>query len=136
MNCKKPNLIYIDRSGEKARTRFIPFDKIPDYVERYSWSKELLDSMIEVPCGNCIACRLNYSVEWATRCQMESLCHDHTWFITLSYKDSQLIKGCPTFDYEGNLRLYNNLDKNAISRFIRKLRDHFGHDINIRYLNK
>ena len=79
---------------------------------------------IEVPCGNCIPCRLEYSRNWANRCYLESLCHEHVWFITLTYSDDNLVygsKGLPT------------LEKDGIRRFMKNLRDKLGHDKNIRY---
>lgn len=43
-----------------------------------------------IPCGNCWACQLNYSAEWATRNMLETLEHDHCYFITLTYDDEHL----------------------------------------------
>ncbi len=52
----------------------------------------------EVPCGQCIGCRLARSLMWATRCYHESMGHDVNCFITLTYspefmpEDGSLVK--------------------------------------------
>ena len=35
-----------------------------------------------VPCGQCIACRINHAKEWATRIYGESRMHDENIFLT------------------------------------------------------
>jgi len=53
---------------------------------------------IQVPCGQCIGCRLERSRQWAMRCVHEAYGHDDNAFITLTYapehvpKDGSLIK--------------------------------------------
>lgn len=39
----------------------------------------------EVPCGQCIACRLNKAREWATRIMHESKMYNENCFLTLTY---------------------------------------------------
>lgn len=43
-----------------------------------------------VPCGQCIACRLNRNSEVATRIYAESRMHDDNIFLTLTYDDEHL----------------------------------------------
>ena len=62
-------------------SRDLPLENIP------SWAR--LDDM-EIPCGNCIQCRLDYSKTWATRCYLESLQYDHNYFVTLTYDDEHI----------------------------------------------
>lgn len=40
---------------------------------------------IEIPCGKCWGCRLDYSRTWANRLMMELEDHDEAWFLTLTY---------------------------------------------------
>ena len=49
--------------------------------------------VIEIPCGNCINCRLDYSKDWANRCTFEAQQHEFNWFLTLSYDDEHIVKG-------------------------------------------
>jgi hypothetical protein len=48
---------------------------------------------IQLPCGQCIGCRLAHSRDWATRCVHEAHMHDHNCFITLTYSPENLPEG-------------------------------------------
>jgi len=45
---------------------------------------------IELPCGQCIGCRLERSRQWAGRCMHEASLHECNSFVTLTYSDSNL----------------------------------------------
>ena len=45
---------------------------------------------IQVPCGQCIGCRLDKSRDWAIRCVHEAKLHDRNCFITLTFNDEAL----------------------------------------------
>ncbi|AXL14604.1 replication initiator protein [Microviridae sp.] len=45
---------------------------------------------VEVPCGRCIGCRLEYSRQWALRCMHESQLHDENCFLTLTYSPDNI----------------------------------------------
>lgn len=54
---------------------------------------------LEVPCGRCIACRLNYANSWSTRIVCEAKQWKFASFVTLTYNDENLPfneKGNPT----------------------------------------
>lgn len=126
MNCTNPNVIMLTRDPtnyDKTKVIFYgPRKKLGDLrPEEY---REISKGSIEVPCGNCLSCRLDYSRVWANRCYLESLTHKFNWFITLTYDDANLVygdKGFPT------------VEKDALSSFMRKLRDKLGHDVKCRY---
>ncbi|AXL14417.1 replication initiator protein [Microviridae sp.] len=48
------------------------------------------DKALQLPCGQCIGCRLEKSRQWATRCLHEASMHDNNAFITLTYDDEHL----------------------------------------------
>lgn len=48
------------------------------------------DFKLQVPCGQCIGCRLEYARVWALRSWHESQMHEHNCFITLTYDDDHL----------------------------------------------
>lgn len=48
------------------------------------------DKQAQVPCGQCIGCRLEYSRRWAVRCMHETKLHAESWFLTLTYRDDAL----------------------------------------------
>ena len=43
-----------------------------------------------VPCGQCLACRINRRREWLARLHLEALDHDVVLFATLTYSDEFL----------------------------------------------
>jgi len=45
---------------------------------------------IEIPCGQCIGCRINRQQMWAFRCLAEASLSPHNWFLTLTYDDANL----------------------------------------------
>lgn len=45
---------------------------------------------IEIPCGQCIGCRINRQQMWAFRCLAEASLHRHNWFATLTYSPEAL----------------------------------------------
>lgn len=55
------------------------------FVERGKIARTL-----ELPCGQCVGCRLERSRQWAVRCMHESQMHEHNVFITLTYDDDHL----------------------------------------------
>lgn len=71
---------------------------------------------IELPCGQCIGCRLEKSRQWAIRCMHEAETHEANCFITLTYKPSCL----PEF---------GSIDKNAPVLFMKRLRKKYGSKI-------
>lgn len=48
--------------------------------------------VIQIPCGQCIGCRLAYSRDWANRCMLELPYYDQSWFVTLTYDDAHVPK--------------------------------------------
>lgn len=51
---------------------------------------KVVSDFIEIPCGHCIGCRLEYSRQWANRCLLEMQQHDKNCFITLTYDDDHI----------------------------------------------
>lgn len=86
MSCYHPLLRVTNGSinmdtGKEIGT-VIPYIPVHDRVPGTTYT--------EIPCGQCIGCRLDYSKRWADRLIMESRNHEHTWFITLTYDDDHL----------------------------------------------
>lgn len=52
----------------------------------------LVDRPVQVPCGRCIGCRLEYSRQWAVRCMHEASLYEKNCFVTLTYDDKHLPK--------------------------------------------
>jgi len=48
------------------------------------------DMPVEIPCGQCIGCRLERSRQWAIRCVHEASQYENNSFITLTYNNENL----------------------------------------------
>lgn len=49
-----------------------------------------IDQTVEVPCGQCIGCKLERSRQWAVRIQHEASLYDRNCFITLTFDNCHL----------------------------------------------
>ena len=67
------------------------------------------DRPVEIPCGQCIGCRLDRSLMWAVRISNELTLHDQASFLTLTYKD---------------LPPNNSINKEDLQAFFKRLRFH------------
>lgn len=56
----------------------------------FSASEGFVDLPVQVPCGQCIGCRLERSRQWAVRCMHEASLHDANCFLTLTYAPENL----------------------------------------------
>ena len=72
---------------------------------------------LQVPCGQCIGCRLERSRIWAVRCMHEAQMHKSNYFLTLTYDDDNIPKD-------------NSLNKRDLQLFYKRLRKRKG---SIRY---
>ena len=103
MTCYHPLLAYRE-SGK------VVFNKPFPYAKGFN-----------LPCGQCIGCRLEHSRQWATRCVHEAQMHDENCFITLTYSDE-------------NLPWDGSLNKQHYQAFMKRLRWHNRHK-QIRYFH-
>lgn len=81
MPCYFPLHAYKGKSedGQKTKIAFRRSD---------SWRAQPLD----LPCGQCIGCRLERARQWAVRCMHEASLHEENSFATLTYDDEHLPK--------------------------------------------
>ena len=97
--------------------------------------KEPLEE-IEVPCGKCIGCRLDYSRQWANRCMLEAKEWKNNFMITLTYDDENINKVNGVDRVTGELGLVGTLVPEDLTKFMKDLRRyykyHYNHD-NIRF---
>lgn len=49
-----------------------------------------ITDFVQIPCGQCIGCRLEYSRQWANRCLLEMKYHENSYFITLTYNEAHV----------------------------------------------
>lgn len=78
----------------------------------FNSSEGFADQPVELPCGQCIGCRLERSRQWAIRCIHEASLYENNSFITLTYSDTNLPK-------------HNSLNLSHFQNFMKRLRFHF-----------
>jgi hypothetical protein len=101
MKCYHPLLAY--KVGDK-----ILFNKPYAFAQGFN-----------LPCGQCIGCRLKYSQEWAVRLMHENQMHEESCFITLTMDDNYLF----TRDNP------SSLDRTEFQKFMKRLRQYHGKKI-------
>ena len=111
MPCYYPLQGWRSKELTKNGKRAIVFDRKKGYV----------DQPLEVPCGQCIGCRLDRSRDWALRCIHEAQLHEDNSYITLTYDDD-------------NLPANASLDKSDFQKFMKRLRKSLG-DKKVRFFH-
>lgn len=112
MNCEKPLLAISLGFQDNGKRKIKLLPKRVDFNMRTLRDK-YGDSLITIPCGVCLSCRLNRARDWANRCVLEASLRPDNAFVTLTYDDSHLP---------------SSLVKAHLQAFIKKLRND-GHSI-------
>lgn len=71
---------------------------------------------LELPCGQCVGCRLEKSRQWAMRCWHEASMYENNCFITLTFNEESMNKRTNPW----------SLDKREFQLFMKRLRKRFG----------
>lgn len=79
------------------------------FKEKDGWK----ETEMQVPCGKCLGCRLDYARGWALRCMHEAKLHAHNCVITLTYDPE-------------HLPLSGELDRREIQNWLKVLRSRVG----------
>lgn len=106
MTCYNPLQGFRARNPETSGKFKIVFNRAHGYV----------DLPMQVPCGQCIGCRLERSRQWAVRCSHEASLHASNCFITLTYRDADLPRD-------------GSLDVTVFQKFMKRLRKKYGEGI-------
>lgn len=101
MPCFRP--LHAWRSFSAVKGKKILFGR--DHMDGYDGHKS-----IDLPCGQCIGCRLERSRQWACRLMAEAQCHEKSSFLTLTYKE---------------MPFNSSLNNTDFTLFMKKLRRHF-----------
>lgn len=80
MPCYRPLKAWRSSERGKSGKLGITFDP----------KKGLRDLPMDIPCGQCIGCRLERSRQWAMRCMCEASLHEENSFITLTYDEENV----------------------------------------------
>lgn len=90
--------------------------------ERLPFSTEHVTDFIEIPCGKCLGCRLDYSRQWADRCMLEAQYHEQNYFVTLTYDDLHVPHSSYIDDRTGEICESLTLVKPDLQKFFKRLR--------------
>lgn len=93
----------------------------PNGVKAIRFSFKRGYSPLDLPCGQCVGCRLDRSRYWATRCSHHSSLYERNCFVTLTYDEAHLPKG-------------NTLFRFHLQQFIRRLRRHVKRELGREHL--
>lgn len=115
MACYKPLAAWYSKHFNPSGKRGITFSP-----------KEALepDNPINLPCGQCIGCRLERSRQWAIRCIHEAQLHEENCFITLTFSPEHLAARDNPW----------SLDKKEFQDFMKRVRKKF-HGQRVRYFH-
>lgn len=89
---------------------------------------QIFEDYVQIPCGNCLGCRIDYSREWANRMMLELPYCDKSCFITLTYDDDHLNNPNNAHEYvdsNGEIRTSYSLFKRDVQLFMKRLRKRF-----------
>lgn len=90
-----------------------------DYINRYKLPESAFQ---QIPCGQCLECRLQHSKEWAVRCMLESKYHTPNWFVTLTYDEFNLPRKEFICAENGLYMQVPYLVKSDVQKFLKRLR--------------
>lgn len=128
MICRNP-LYRIDE--HKDAGKYLIAERMPGFIrknggilgsgDQFASAGFNLRELTPLPCGQCIACRLNYGRSWAVRMMLESEYHANNYFLTLTYDDYHLPTG--TFYDVGEKKLKDtDLNPRHLQLFMKRLR--------------
>ena len=107
---------YIITSYKCHHVEITPQDKILKIYEKgTNYNNIPIHDFIEIPCGKCLECKLEYSRMWADRCMLEAKQYKDNCFITLTYDEDNV----PVNDLN-----YKTLKKDDLQNFLKALRNH------------
>lgn len=128
----------------KAQLKVVPYDvqhielwpnEVWQYCGTRTRSRQALHAYYdwqEIPCGQCIGCRLEYSRQWANRCVLELDYCDEAYFVTLTYNDEHVPMSWYADQDTGEAFQAMTLRKRELQGFFKRLRLYSGQD-NLRY---
>lgn len=91
-----------------------------DFVSPYA--DKVIKEYVEIPCGKCVGCRLEYSRQWANRCMMELQNHEVSYFCTFTYDNEHLPFSTSVNPDTGEIINTPSLVKKDFQLFLKRLR--------------
>jgi len=82
MPCYHPLEAYKGRKDDSGQR--------PVVWKRSEADSRVVDSVLKLPCGKCVGCKLDYAQQWSLRCMHEASRWPENCFLTLTYADDNL----------------------------------------------
>jgi len=128
MSCYYPiKAVEIGLNDNGKKKLSFNFDGLDDDKDAIIW-KHKGYKIIELPCGKCIGCRLDYSRDWANRCMYEAKQYKHNYFLTITYDDEHLKRQMKIDKETGEvieIKSAATLFKKDLQNFMKNLRRHW-----------
>lgn len=128
----------------KRQLKIVPYET--DHLEQHgselricsdsfvsAYADKTYRNWIQIPCGQCTGCRLEYSRQWANRCMLELQYHEHAWFVTLTYNDLHVPRRNYVDPETGEVCEALTLYKRDFQLFMKRLRKKAGEDNKLRF---
>lgn len=125
MPCYKPLLGLRNGTTEKGKPKYLICSMEDEALDNFP-----PQDVIQIPCGKCLGCRLQYSQDWCNRLLMEQKSNDSSYFFTVTYDDENSPK--VIYDEDGDYVCLESLRKKDAQKFIKDLRRSFPQD-HLRY---
>lgn len=136
MACYNPlHAYYRLRDDGKKDLVFVESNELPWHFK----DGVLYPGQIDVPCGQCIGCRLQRSKEWALRCMLECETMEkkglNSFFVTLTYDDEHLPTNRDLLIQKYGEIIFDihqpTLVKSDPAEFIKRLRSRLSYDYGV-----
>ena len=110
-----------------------PVDAFDFHVGQNAY--KVIRDFVEIPCGQCIGCRLEYSRVWANRCflEMQEPENKESYFVTLTYDDEHLPINQFVDKETGVCGDVATLQKRDFQLFMKRLRKNYKQSNKIRF---
>lgn len=99
-----------------------------NFKDRGLYAERVVRDFVEIPCGKCRGCRLDYSRQWADRLMCELEYHDSAYFVTLTYNPKYVPKAYYADPETGEAKEIYTLCKRDVQLFMKRLRKVFPDD--------
>ena len=100
-----------------------PWEKHARVLDSTIFPGKIVTDFVQIPCGQCIGCRLEHSRQWAVRCMLEAEEYEYNWFLTLTYDDYN-VPYSEYVDGDGVIDDCMTLCKKDLQDFLKRLRSH------------
>lgn len=90
MTCYTPLIAFRAKDPNASDSSYITFKSDDQYIYQD----------LQLPCGKCLGCKLDYARQWAIRCVHEASLHEKNCFLTITYNDENCPQSLNKIDFQ------------------------------------